>query len=77
MLGFIFAYTVVRCQMPFKRLIHVLALVPTVSPPFAIALSTILLFGRNGLISHQVCWASSSAGRAMTSTAWMGWSSSR
>jgi iron(III) transport system permease protein len=53
-LGFIFAYTLVRCRVPFKRLIHLLALVPTVSPPFALALSTILLFGRNGLISHQV-----------------------
>jgi iron(III) transport system permease protein len=53
-LGFIFAYTMVRCQLPFKRLIHLLALVPTVSPPFALALSTILLFGRNGLVSHQL-----------------------
>lgn len=53
-LGFIFAYTLVRCTIPFKNLIHLLALVPTVSPPFAIALSTILLFGRNGLISHKL-----------------------
>jgi iron(III) transport system permease protein len=53
-LGFIFAYTMVRCSLPFKRFIHLLALVPTVSPPFAIALSTILLFGRNGLISHKL-----------------------
>ncbi len=54
MLGFIFAYTMVRCSLPAKGLIHLLALVPTVSPPFAIALSTILLFGRNGLISHKL-----------------------
>ena len=53
-LGFIFAYTMVRCSMPFKRLIHILALVPTVSPPFALALSSILLFGRNGLVSHKL-----------------------
>jgi iron(III) transport system permease protein len=53
-LGFIFAYTMVRCNIPFKRLIHILALVPTVSPPFAIALSTILLFGRNGLITRKL-----------------------
>ena len=53
-LGFIFAYTMARCTIPFKNLIHLLALVPTVSPPFAIALSTILLFGRNGLISHKL-----------------------
>jgi len=53
-LGFVFAYTMVRCSIPFKRLVHVLALVPTVSPPFAIALSTILLFGRNGLVSRKL-----------------------
>jgi iron(III) transport system permease protein len=53
-LGFVFAYTIVRCSPPFKGLIHLLALVPTVSPPFALALSTILLFGRNGLVSHQL-----------------------
>ena len=40
-LGFIFAYTMVRCQPPGGRLVHLLALVPTVSPPFALALSTI------------------------------------
>ncbi len=50
-LGFIFAYTMVRCNPPGKRLLHILTLVPTVSPPFAIAMATILLFGRNGMIT--------------------------
>ncbi len=54
LVGFIFAYTVVRCNAPGKKLIHILALVPTVSPPFAIALSAILLFGRNGLITRKL-----------------------
>lgn len=54
LLGFIFAYAVVRCNIPGKRGIHWLALVPTVSPPFALALSMILLFGRNGLITNKV-----------------------
>jgi len=54
MLGFIFAYTVVRCNPPGKRWVHILALVPIVSPPFAIAMATILLFGRNGLITAKV-----------------------
>jgi iron(III) transport system permease protein len=31
-----------------------LALVPTVSPPFAIALATILLMGRSGLITRRL-----------------------
>jgi len=54
LLGFIYAFAVVRCRIPGQKLVHLLALVPTVSPPFAIALSTILLFGRNGLITKQL-----------------------
>jgi iron(III) transport system permease protein len=54
LLGFIFAFAVVRCNIPGKRWVHLAAMVPTVSPPFAIALSAILLFGRNGLITKQL-----------------------
>ena len=53
-LGFIFAYTLVRCDVPFPRLFHVLTLLPTISPPFAIAIASILLFGRNGLITRRL-----------------------
>jgi hypothetical protein len=52
LVGFIFAYATVRCQIPGKRIIHWLALLPTISPPFALALSMILLFGRNGLVTR-------------------------
>ncbi len=52
--GFVFAYAVVRCRMPGRKFVHLLALVPTVSPPFAIALSSILLFGRNGLLTRKL-----------------------
>jgi len=54
LLGFLFAFAVVRCKIPGKRLVHLIAMVPTVSPPFAIALSAILLFGRNGLVTKQL-----------------------
>lgn len=54
LVGFIFAYALVRCNMPGKNIIHWLALVPTVSPPFALALSVILLFGRSGLITKKL-----------------------
>ncbi len=53
-LGFIFAYALVRCRMPFPRLTHALTLVPTISPPFAIAIAAILLFGRSGLITRRL-----------------------
>ena len=52
--GFIFAYATVRCRMPGAKVIHWLALLPTVSPPFALSLAMILLFGRNGMITHRV-----------------------
>lgn len=54
LLGFVFAYTAVRCNVPFPRLFHTFALLPTISPPFAIAIASILLFGRNGLITKQI-----------------------
>jgi iron(III) transport system permease protein len=54
MLGFVFAYTVVRCAIPFPRLFHVFTLLPTISPPFAIAIAAILLFGRNGLVTRRI-----------------------
>ncbi len=52
--GFIFAYATVRCRLPGAKVIHWLALLPTVSPPFALSLAMILLFGRNGMITHRV-----------------------
>jgi len=53
LLGFIFAYTATRCNIPFPRLFHVITLLPTISPPFAIAIAAILLFGRNGLVTRH------------------------
>jgi len=53
-LGFLLAYTMVRCNIPFKRAIHAIILLPTISPPFAIAIATILLFGRNGLVTRKI-----------------------
>ena len=41
-----------RCDIPFKRFWHFATLVPTISPPFAIAIATILLFGRAGLVTR-------------------------
>lgn len=53
-LGFVFAYTLVRCNIPFPRFVHVLTLLPTISPPFAIAIASILLFGRAGLVTKRI-----------------------
>ena len=52
--GFACAYAVTKTDMRFKRLLQASALLPIISPPFVIALSAILLFGRNGLITRKL-----------------------
>lgn len=62
-LGFIFAYAMVRCNPPGKKWVHIMALVPTVSPPFALAIASILLFGRNGLVTSSFLGMTFDGGR--------------
>ncbi len=52
--GFILAYTVTRVNVPFKRLIDMIAIIPIISPPFVSSLSILLLFGNNGLITYNL-----------------------
>jgi iron(III) transport system permease protein len=53
-LGFLFAYVQVKLDVPFKRFMHLMALVPIISPPFAVATAVLVLFGRNGLITYGI-----------------------
>ncbi|HOQ98374.1 MAG TPA: iron ABC transporter permease [Anaerolineae bacterium] len=53
-LGFLFAFVQVRLDVPCKRFMHLMALVPIVSPPFAVATAAITLFGRSGIISYRL-----------------------
>lgn len=53
-LGFLMAYVQVKVDVPFKRFMHIVTLVPVISPPFAVATATILLFGRSGMISKDI-----------------------
>jgi iron(III) transport system permease protein len=53
-LAFAFAVLQAKFDVPFKRALHVIAVLPVVSPPFAVATAVIVLFGRNGLISKGV-----------------------
>lgn len=50
--GFLMAFVQVKLDVPFKRFMHIMSLVPVISPPFAVATATIILFGRNGSISR-------------------------
>lgn len=52
LVGFLYAYALVRADIPAKPLFRTVALLPLVSPPFVTGLATILLFGRRGLITH-------------------------
>ena len=52
--GFAFAYVVTKTDSRFKKILQIGTLLPIISPPFVIALSAILLFGRNGLITRKL-----------------------
>jgi len=51
-IGFIFAYVITYMKVRFKRFFNFIAILPMISPPFVVALSAILLFGRVGLITR-------------------------
>ncbi|WP_353115496.1 iron ABC transporter permease [Microbacterium sp.] len=53
-IGFCFAYAQARLQFRGKRLLHLVALLPIVSPPFAVATAVVTLFGRSGLITNKL-----------------------
>ncbi|GHV94284.1 hypothetical protein AGMMS50293_06040 [Spirochaetia bacterium] len=53
-LGFLFAYTIARTDIPFKKIFHIIAIIPVVSPPFIGAMAIIMLFGNNGLVTYSL-----------------------
>jgi iron(III) transport system permease protein len=54
MLGLAYAYALVRIHVRWSKLLHAVALLPILAPPFVISISYILLFGRNGLVTRQL-----------------------
>lgn len=53
-IGFIFAFTVTRTDVPFKGLLNTIAILPVISPPFVWSVAIIMLFGNNGLITSKL-----------------------
>jgi len=53
-IGFLFAFSVSRTDIPLKKFLHIMAIIPIISPPFIGALSIIMLFGNNGLITWSL-----------------------
>jgi iron(III) transport system permease protein len=60
-LATLYAYAMTRVALPWKRVWHFIALLPTISPPILMALSLILLYGRRGLVTHEVLGLETSA----------------
>jgi iron(III) transport system permease protein len=53
-IGYIFAFSLTRVRLPMPGLIRVVATFPIISPPFVVAMSAILLLGRNGWITNAL-----------------------
>ena len=53
-IGFVYAYAVVKGNIPFARFFSFIPLIHLVTPPFVGGLSFILLLGRQGFITHTI-----------------------
>ena len=54
LIGFVFAYTVTRTSVPGRKVFKLISLLPLFSPPFMVAFSYIMMFGKNGLITSGI-----------------------
>ena len=52
--GYIYAYAVVRGNLPFRKFFAAVPVIHMVTPPFVGGLSFILLFGRQGFITKNL-----------------------
>jgi iron(III) transport system permease protein len=52
LIAFLIAWGFSRNAIPWPRTLRVVMLVPIVSPPVIMALALVLLFGRNGVVTH-------------------------
>ena len=53
-LGFIYAFTLSRADVPARGALRLIAVLPLFSPPFTLGFSYLLMFGRFGLITHGI-----------------------
>lgn len=54
LIGFLYAYAVVKADIPFRKFFAAIPLVHLITPPFVGGLAFILLLGRKGLITHTL-----------------------
>ena len=53
-IGFLFAYADAFVRLRGKKIFNLLAILPIVSPPFALAMSFIMLFGQRGFVTNRL-----------------------
>ena len=53
-IGFLFAYADAFIRLSGKKIFNILAILPIISPPFALAMSFIMLFGQRGFVTHSL-----------------------
>jgi iron(III) transport system permease protein len=51
---YVMAFVLTRTNVPLKRPLHLLMMLPIISPPFVGAVSILFLFGFNGLVTKQL-----------------------
>jgi iron(III) transport system permease protein len=54
LIGFFLAYAQVKLNFRGKKILHIICLVPLITPPFAFATAVISLFGRSGIITRDI-----------------------
>lgn len=54
LIGTLIAYTLTLTDVPGKRWLRIMTIIPLVSPPFAVSFAFILLFGRRGVITYDL-----------------------
>jgi iron(III) transport system permease protein len=54
LIGTLVAYTLTLTDVPWKRWLRNLVVLPLISPPFAVSFAIILLFGRRGVITYDL-----------------------
>jgi len=53
-LGFLFALLSERSQLPTRRLMGPLSVLPLITPPFVLGIAMLYLFGRRGFVTYQL-----------------------
>ncbi len=54
LVGFAFAFAATRRDMPWRPFFRLVGFLPLFAPPFMVAFAYILMFGRQGLLSHHL-----------------------